>query len=84
MSIWNAKCVALLKKNWQMLEKFKYVERANNVTTFSGCGQILKADACEMRLYSQNMPNQLSTHKISGKYINWLVRYSPSKMEFYR
>ena len=31
----------------------------NNVTTFSGCGRILKADACEMRLYSQNMPNQL-------------------------
>ena len=37
-----------------------------------------------MRLYSQNMPNQLSTHKISGKYLHWLVRYSPSKTEFYR
>ena len=52
--------------------------------TFSGCGRILKADACEMRLYSQNMHNQLSTHKISGKYLIWLVRYSPSKTEFYR
>ena len=28
-----------------MLEK--YVECANNVTTFSGCGRILKADACD-------------------------------------
>ena len=59
-----------------------YVECANNVTTFSGCGQILKADACEMRLYSQIMANQLPTHTISGKYLHWLVRYSPSKTEF--
>ena len=57
-------------------------ECANKVTTFSGCGRILKAGACEMILYSQNMPNQLSTHKISGKYIHWLVRYSPSKTKF--
>ena len=49
------------------MKKKIYVECADNVTTFSGFGRILKADACEMRLYSQNMPNQLSTHKISGK-----------------
>ena len=62
----------------------KKIECENNVTTSSGCGRILKADACEMRFYSQSMPNQLSTHQISGKYIHWLVIYSPSKTEFYR
>ena len=35
-----------------------------------------------MRLYSQNMPNQLSTHNISGTNLHWLVRYSPSKSNF--
>ncbi len=46
----------MLEKNWQVREKLKfYVECTNNVMTFSRCGRILKADACEMRLYSENM-----------------------------
>ena len=43
---------------------------------------LLKADACDIISYSQNMPNQLYTHNISGKYIHWLVRYSPSTFVF--
>ena len=37
-----------------------------------------------MILYSQNMPNQLSTHQISGKYIHWLVRYTGLEINILR
>ena len=43
---------SFVKQNWQVIEKWKYVECANNVTTFSVCGGILKADACEIHSFT--------------------------------
>ena len=54
--------VCLIKgaTKWGIIGFFAVVDDYNfmyyNFTTFSGCGRILKADACEMRLYSQSMP----------------------------
>ena len=48
------------------LNKIGRCLKNENILSVQKCydvyGRILKADACEMRLYSQNMPNQLSTH----------------------